>query len=263
MNRRNFVKIGAAFGAVSLLQKHVQVGRAGPKEAETVGNITYKIGERIATEAFVVDGNLRRRHVMDLVQQNTTAVVNVLYIFGGGALENEDRLGGIWCPDSFEDLQILRYVHRKYEFSEVQIIPVACAPVYSSEYYGLERRVFLDEPDESEKFQAAVESFVKSTGKAVDGGYIPLRPYLDLRFRLLFNSSKAWAPAKGYGEIADWQGRFRAEGETQRYGVPTIWMLDSEGVVLEGPFHGNVYHSEPYEINYTVLDIDQAIQKHL
>jgi len=263
MNRRDFVKMGAAFGTVSLLRKQVPMGLASPAEPGWPDNITYKVGERIAPEAFVVDAEQRRQAIMDVILGNTTAVVNVLYIFGGGSLANKERLGGIWCPDSFEDLQILRYLQRKYEFAEVQIIPVACAPVYSSEYYGLEKRIFLDEPDDSEEFQAAAAQFIESTKNAVDAGYIPLPPYFDLRFRLLFNPSEKWAPAAGYGEIADWQGRFRAEDETQKYGVPTIWMLDSEGVVLERPFHGNVYHSEPYEINYTVIDIDRAVQKHL
>ncbi len=261
MNRRKVIHI-ASYSIVALVicwMTSMQTGwSAGADKTHA-----YKAGDRISGEAFVVDSELHRQTLMHLIEENAAAVVNVLYVFGGGALEKEDRLGGIWCPDSFEDLQILRFIHQKYEFAEVQVIPVACAPVYSSHYYGLDERVFLDETDDSEKFQAAARKFVESTNKAFADGYIPIQPFFDLRHRLLFNPSEEWAPGEGYGPVAKWQGKFRADGETQKYGVPTIWLLDSEGSVLEGPFSGNIYHSEPYEINYTITDIDAAIQKYL
>ncbi|MFQ5676599.1 MAG: hypothetical protein ACE5G1_11925, partial [bacterium] len=81
------------------------------------------------------------------------------------------------------------------------------------------------------------------------------------RFRLLFNRRDDLQPGAGYGEVYDWQGKFRAPDETQKYGTPTIWLLDSKGTVLQQPFHGNIYQDQ--ELNYTVLEVDKAIQKHL
>ncbi len=185
----------------------------------------------------------------------------MLYIYGGGAHRNRHRLGGIWCRDSFEDFYVLRYLHQKYDNSAVQIIPVAVPPVYASEFYGFERRVFLDEPADSEQFKESAVAFIESTEQAVVNEFIPVTTYYDIRNRLLFNQRNDLRPGEGYGKIYSWQGKFRSDQETQKYGTPTVWMLSPEGVVLEPPFWGNIYHGNPH-VRYTIPDIEQAIQKH-
>ena len=264
MKRRDFVKASIGFSTTLLISRKVSETIAGVLAVNDESNkfSAYKPGETISPDAFVIAQDLNQHLVLSLCR-NSGAVVNMLYIFGGGAIDNKDKLGGIWCSDSFEDLQIVRYINTKYEVEPVKIIPVACAPVYSSQYYGLEKSVFLDEPDSSDKYKDAVQKFIKSTNESVEAGYIPIQPYFDLRLRLLFNRDEDLKPGEGYGEIYPWQGKFRADEETQKYGVPTIWFLNSEGVVLEPPLRGNFYNSDPYEINYTIVDVDKILGKYL
>ena len=96
----------------------------------------------------------------------------ILTFYGGGAMENKERVGGLWCPDSFEDLK----------------------------------------------------------------------------------------PGEGYGPVHDWQGRFRVSADSQKYGTPTFWLLDKNGTVLAKPFYGNLYHEKPFEIKYSVIEVDKVIQ---
>lgn len=263
MNRRNFLKTGAALGSYTMLSgKPLSLFSAVGDDRASIRK-AYRPGEAISAKAFVLDNEMTRHQLLPLCESRDDVLVNVLYIFGGGAMGRENKLGGIWCKDSFEDLQIMRFIHTKYEEMPVQIIPVACAPVYSTRFYGFAARVFLDEPDDSEKFKAAAKAFIDSTQASFEAGFIPVQPYFDVRDRLLLNPREDLKPGAGYGKIFDWQGRFRADDETQKYGVPSIWLLNEKGVVLDGPFHGNYYHSDPYEIKYTLVDIDRAIEKRL
>ncbi len=222
----------------------------------------YAPGDRIAEAAFVQDRDLGSHVLRDLVAE-TEAKVNVLYIYGGGAYKRKSQIGGIWCRDSFEDLYVLRFLHEKYHDSEVRLLPVACPPVYGSDYYGFRRRVFLDFADDAPAFTEAARAFVASTEEAVARGFVPVDTYYDFRNRLLFNRRADLRPGEAYGPIHAWQGRFRSDAETQKYGTPTLWLLDAQGRILEKPFHGNLYHAEPYEIRYTLVDVDRAIRKRL
>ena len=114
---------------------------------------------------------------------------------------------------------------------------------------------------DSEAFKEAQEIFIDSTEDVVFDKIIPAETYYDVRLRLLFNRREDLKPGESYGTIHDWQGKFRAPGETQKYGTPTIWLLDADGVILEEAFHGNIYQDQ--ELSYTVLEVDKAIQKHL
>jgi len=261
MDRRQFLKSGVGLSA-ALLTNRIPLIHAAEQESNSTP-CTYSIGQQIASDAFVVDKDLKTHTLLELCQKIADIRVNVLYIYGGGAHTREDRLGGIWCADSFEDFHILRYIYQKFDDSQVQIIPVACPPVYSSQHYGFAARVFLDEVDDSPKFNESVKQFMESTEKAITAKYIPLETYYDLRFRLLFNRREDLKPGAGYGAIYSWQGCLRASGETQKYGTPTIWLLDAKGVVLHEPFWGNIYHADPFDIRYTILDLDKAIQRQL
>jgi len=261
MDRRHFLKTGIGLGSTLLVGKVPLEAFSWPIETNPDKPKAYTAGEPISPEAFVLNQELEQKTLVAICRERRDAVVNMLYIFGGGALEREDKLGGIWCADSFEDLHVVRFLNEKYKFSGLHIVPVA--PVYSRQYYGLDERVYLDAPDDSEKFKVAARKFIDSTQAAADAGIIPVQPYFDLRLRLLLNREQELMPGEGYGAIYPWQSRFRADDETQKYGVPTVWLLDAAGVVLEGPFHGNVYHSDPYELGYTAVDLDQALQKYL
>ncbi len=219
----------------------------------------YRIGDKISADIFVSEQNKEHRSLLKMCGESSP-ILNVLYIFGGGALGREGKTGGIWCQDSFEDLYIIRYLKAKYEIEPIQIIPVACPPIYSTKYYGYAQDLLLNESDDSAKVVEAEDKFRQTRMQAFEDGIIPVKPYFDLRYRLMFN--REYETGENYGEVYPWQGKFRADNEFQKYGVPTIWLLDADGKILEGPFSGNVYHSDPYQISYTVKDIDEAILKY-
>jgi hypothetical protein len=232
--------------------------------AATSGIGPYRKGDRISTEVFVLDRMQNRHSLVSLLSGNAGTRVNLLFLFGGGDMGG-NRPGGIWCSDSFNDMHILRTLTARYHDQPVEFIPVACAPVYSTKYLDFPERVFLDSPDDSAEYQEAAEAFIRSTQSAVEAGIIPIQPWYDLRLRTMMSRKPAQMPAEQTGKIYDWQGRFRAADETQTYGVPNFWVLDSEGVVLTDPFRGNIYnpHGSEMQINYTLLDIDSAIREQL
>lgn len=262
MRRRNFLKssIGLSASAFLLTQKSALIAK-GVNMHEDDEAFSYQVGDKISSEAFISDGE-KKHHTLVSLCSESLPTLNVLYIFGGGALGREGKTGDIWCQDSFEDLSVLRYLKSKYEIEPIQFIPVACPPIYSTKYYGYDEGLLLNNSDDFEKVIEATDKFIETTMKAFDSGFIPVKPYFDFRYRLMFNRNEEYTPGKGYGEVYSWQGKFRAENEFQTYGVPTIWLLDAEGKVLAGPFSGNVYHSDPYQISYTIKDIDEAVLKY-
>ncbi|HEX9655018.1 MAG TPA: hypothetical protein VGA99_15020 [bacterium] len=264
MKRRKFLKSGLGVGAAYMMSTVPSNPFAISKpEEENSLEGSLSPGEVVPFEAFVLDKSLQPHSVIELCALEPKAKVILLCIYGGRVPKQDDRLGGIWCPDSFEDLHIVRYLHLKYQPEQIRIAPIACPPVYSSHYYGFEQRVFLDEPDDSKKFQDSVAAFMDNTEKLFVDGYLPVPSYYDVRHRLLFNRREDLQPGAGYGVIHAWQGRFRGNGDTQRYGTPTIWLLDATGRVLNEPFWGNFYHSDPFQVRYTISDVDRAIEQNL
>lgn len=260
MKRRNFLKTSLGLSSALVLNKFPALAFGMPKEGNDQSG--YAVGDSISPEAFVFDSGLNKHTLVELCQNSGAALV-MIYLYGGGAMDNFNKVGGLWCVDSFDDSHVMRFIDYKYLESEVAILPVACPPVYSSQYYGLEEGVFMNEPEDSEAYQQAVEKFVDSTEQAVYNKFVPVPTYYDFRLRMLFNREPYLKPGEGYGAIHDWQGKFRAPGETQRYGTPTIWLLDANGTVLTEPFHGNIYHSDPFELSYCASDVDKAIQQFL
>ena len=172
--------------------------------------------------------------------------------------------GGIWCPDSFEDLHILRTLHDTYQ-DKVGFVPIACPPAFHSRQMGYAERAFLDFSDQSDVYKKALDAFVNSTQHAFEAGTIPLQPYYDPRFRLLMSTEVQQSLSPEYGQIPAWQGAFRAARETQSYGVPNFWLVDRQSVVLTKPFRGNVYHPHggKININYSLPDMIAAIDLQL
>jgi hypothetical protein len=187
--------------------------------------------------------------------------INVVFIFGGGDL-GTGQPGHLWCQDSFEDTHILRTLAEKYR-GKLGFVAIASAPVYHSGALGAPNRVFLDAADDSAEFRKARDSFVASTQASLDAGILPFQPHYDFRLRLMLNPNGRTQPGAGYGEREPWVGAFRAEGETQFYGVPSYWLIDDDGTVLAEPFRGNVYHPHGGEmrIAYTLADVDAAVAR--
>jgi len=223
-------------------------------------SLHYVKGSVIGEAVFVTDKDGSSVSMRKLLAEQS-GKVNVVFIFGGGDLGSGSP-GHLWCPDSFEDTHILRTLVGKYEGKPVNFIAVASAPVYHSQTLGQPARVFLDAADDSAEFKKAKDAFITSTLAAQKDGILPIQPYFDLRLRLMLNPSPRMQPGTGFGDRADWQGAFRDEKETQFYGVPGFWLVSDNGEILAPPFRGNVYHPHGAEvhINYTLSDVDAAIQ---
>jgi hypothetical protein len=221
----------------------------------------YERGDVISPNVFVSDSSGSEVSLRSLLQASGSRI-NVLYIFGGGDLGN-DSPGHLWCPDSFEDMHILRTLAAKYADGGVNFIPVAVAPVYHSQQLGAPAGVFFNEADDSRAFGKARKAFVESTLAAYDEGYIPVEPYFDLRDRLNLVRDPRFQPGPEYGPVEDWMGAFRKIVSTGFYGVPSLWLVSSDGEVLADVFRGNVYHGAGADISiqYTFADVDAAVQR--
>ena len=248
MPRRGLPAIGLIVGTLALLATWAPAGAAafGPENP-------------ISGETTVADADGSPRKLLDLFRAQP-GNVNLLFLFGGGDM-GKQLPGRLWCPDSFEDTHILRTLHGKYRDKGVGFVAVAMAPVYHSRVLGAPDRVFLDAADDSEAFKSARQAFVDSTLAAQQSGILPFTPQFDFRFALMLAGSGKPQPGPGWGARKAWHGAFRAEGETQFYGVPQFWLVDDEGRVLAPPFRGNVYHPHGGEIHvaYTLRDVDAVL----
>ena len=264
MNRRDFTKTLLAMSSV-LASPSGAIAAVSQKDKDglPLSYGFYQEGDTISPEVFVSDKTQSRHRLLSILENNSPNTINVLFLFGGGAMGHSSP-GGIWCPDSFEDLHILRTLKDAYKNTQVGFVFVACAPVFHSKYLGYSDRLFLDQPDDSPEFKNAVKLFIDSTQAALENGIIPQQPYFDLRLRLMMDSSPGRSPTAG--TQFEWQGKFRDPDEKQKYGVPNLWLLDNKGTILTPPFRGNMYHpgaGDSFQISYTFSDVDQAIKQQL
>lgn len=220
---------------------------------------SYLSGDSIDPATFVLDVNLEPVKVLDLIGPDTKVVV--LVFFGGAALSIPDEpfRGPLWCEDSFDDLAVQRALVSHFKGAPVQFIPIVIPPVYSNNRYGYEQDVFLANPDESPAFQAASRAFIENTEKIRATTLIPFdRLYFDPKNRLCQNRAAAEL-GENFGEIFAWQGKLRWHRDPRKYGVPTMWILDSQGKVLTNPFWGNDYDSDPPSVHYGFAELKDAL----
>lgn len=228
--------------------------------------IHYDLGSQISEQIRVQDRNgseLSLRQLISRQEQN----LNVVFIFGGGGMGHEKTMdtGGLWCPDSFEDMKILRSLHSRYENS-LGMVAIAIPPVYHTQKLGFENRVLLDSSKQSAEYQRAKNAFIESTQAAFSNGTIPIQPVYDAEFNLLISAEQQQSRIANQ-PIEQWHGAFRSANETQSYGVPNLWLVDKQGNVVAKPFRGNVYHADgnDIEINYSLNDvlakIDELLNK--
>ncbi|MDC0598609.1 hypothetical protein OAP18_02035 [Gammaproteobacteria bacterium] len=255
MKRRDFNQsLLTSVAATSLTGLSASLTAAEPASTYTNGNL-------ISPDIFVSDKQGSNISLRSLFGDDSDIRLNVLYIFGGGDM-GSGQTGHLWCQDSFEDSHILRTLVGKYQDQGVKFIPVAAAPVYHSEFLGFPARVFLDEDEASEAFKQAEQAFIDSTLAAFESGILPIEPYFDSRLRLMMNRSAELLPGSAYGDIAPWQGAFRAADETQFYGVPSFWVISNDGQIMAEPLRGNIYHPHggKVNINYSFSDLDALLQ---
>jgi hypothetical protein len=256
MKRRDFV-VQSVAAAGWLAGRRLVAQETAPPAGES-----YRPGERVDGEVFFLDAEQRPVTLASQVGEETRVLY--LNIFGGAYAEKPpDKRGGLWCSDSVDDFSFQKSIYLNYADKGVTFVPVATPPVYGSERYGYPKEVFLVEPEDSPAYKKAVGEFIEKTEALKADGSVPFDVvFYDPRFRLLDNPREhRHVPA--YGKVYPWQGRFKWREDQQRYGTPTIWLLDRELKVIREPFFGNVYEGVPLEIQYTVRDIVKALDQAL
>ena len=111
MNRRDFNLSALAVVAVP------RIVNSGNND-----RLYYDMGSVLSSQIEIIDQQKQSHVLLDLVKTNNKKLT-VLFLFGGGAMGSERANGGIWCPDSFEDLHILRSLVSVYN-KEVNFIPL-------------------------------------------------------------------------------------------------------------------------------------------
>lgn len=216
----------------------------------------YLPGERIDAGVTVENAEGRKLKLGDLVSAADRAVL--LCILSGAEAKDVAKRGGLWCEDSYSELQALRHLLLDYEPKGVRFIAVACPPVHHEERFGYAKGGFLEAGPEDPLYKRMRRRFVDATLALRDNDVLPFEDlYFDPRFRLL-GSRTPGAPI--------WQGRFKWHEDTQTYGTPTLWILsrnpDRGDLEVYGePFHMNVYESEGRRIRYTVRDIKARLDR--
>ena len=105
--------------------------------------VHYSSESLIDPEVTVYDAGGKPHQLVALIQAEAKRL-NVIFVFGGGGMGHERALdtGGLWCPDSFEDLHILRSLKAAYG-DEIGIFPIAIPPAHHTAHLGLEDGVFF------------------------------------------------------------------------------------------------------------------------
>ncbi len=223
----------------------------------------YQLGSRISSQVVVSDKLGVEQRLTDLVA-TSQAKISVVFIFGGGALGHERaaKSGGLWCSNSFEDLHIVRSLHKFYE-NKVGIIPIAVPPAHHSHWLGFEKGVFFT-GSENASYQKAIASFVDSTQASIDQGTIPVQPFYDSGFNLLADGETITL-RRELSLVPSWAGAFRSKNEAQEYDVPNLWLVDPTGKIVAEPFRGDIYrpHAGEISIRYTLKDVIAAIDTYL
>ena len=255
MNRREFLRSSTTVAGLFAITPLWLCSRGEAKQS------CYRPGDEVDSRVFFLDPNGRSVTLADQIDESTKVLY--LIVFGGAyAKKKPDKRGRLWCGDSSDDMAVHRSVYFNYAGEGVTFVPVATPPVYSTGY-GFRQDVFLAEPEGSAAYQEALAEFIEKTEVLKEDGTIPFDSiFYDPRFRLLDNPNEhEHVPA--YGSIHPWQGRFKWFEDDQRYGTPTIWLLDAKLRVIRAPFFGNVYEGVPVQINYTVRDVVGALDEAL
>jgi hypothetical protein len=220
----------------------------------------YQVGDTIGPGTTVLDAQLKPHPLLELISPEAKVVILVL--FGGGAVD-PDPDGELWCHDSQSELSGMRDLVAKFAGQPVQFLGIAFPAVYSSDKHGYTQDVFIGLPESDPASQAASRRLVGATEALREAGKLPYGLiYYDPRFLLLSNPEYETTGRRA-GELPEWAGQFKADQDRQKYGLPTIWLLDSSGVVLADAFSGNIYEDNPPQIRYTMVDLERAIRRQL
>lgn len=232
---------------------------AGPLAAQDKPQPCYQTGDMIDKDIFVCDLTGEKKRLLDL--KSAGAKLIYLLLFGGPSMNPASSYGGLWCVDSFNDMAVSNYIHLKYKKQGVEVIAVACPPVYGEEEYGYAAGTFLPQPETAQEWQDEFGRFVQACYDLQGNHVIPFEKiYFDPKFRLAFNHKKH-ANGRAFSDtVLPWMGKFKPSTDQQSYSLPVIWLLSPEGKVLHEPFVGNRYGVSTQRINYTVREVEAAVQ---
>ena len=243
-----------------LLILSISLGMGQPKLIEPqIGS--YLPGKTVDPGIFVYDSDGSRVFLKDLFDDSSRVVV--LSLLGGAAPEpvSPDHRGNLWCEDSFDDLAVQRALAAWCEGKSVKFIAVAIPNILVTPD-GEKENIFLASSDGDDRFRASFRDFVSRTETERVSTVLPFdKVYYDPKGRLMFSREALGELAVGYGEIHDWQGKFKWHLDPRTYGLPTIWILDGAGAVSGEPFWGNDYDSVPPQINYGFEELKAAVEK--
>ena len=222
---------------------------------------SYLPGDSVDQGVFVYDAEGRRLFLRELFDDGCRVVV--LSLLGGASIEpvSSGHRGNLWCEDSFDDLAVQRALAAWFEGKPVKFVAVAIPRVLSVPD-GEEENVFLSSSFEDEAFSRSFREFVSLTEAERISTVLPFDEiYYDPKGRLVFGRETLGELAAGYGEIHQWQGKFKWHLDSRTYGLPTIWILTGEGIAAGEPFWGNDYDSNPPQVNYGFAELKSAVEK--
>lgn len=209
-------------------------------------------------EVWTAEGGKVR--LLDLWDSDRQVVVLVL--LGGASVGDEanSRRSELWCDDSFDDLAVQRAFVTWAENRPVGFVAVAIPDVLAPEADG-SGNIFLEAPEDSAPFRKKFARFVEQTEKQRSSSLLPFdRIFYDPRGKLILGEDSLGSVSEGYGEIDDWQGKFKWHIDPRTYGLPTIWLLNGDGTIAGEPFWGNDYDSHPPRISYGFRELKDAVE---
>ena len=238
-------------GASSLGQPRLIVPETG----------SYLPGERIDPTVFVYDSEGSKVRIPELF--GTDNKVIVLSLMGGAADASSDssRRGNLWCEDSFDDLAVQRALVAYFKGRPVRFAAVAIPDVLFPRAGGLDN-LFLAGSQDDEAFVEKFSGFIENTEKERLSTVLPFESiFYDPRGRLILGDRILGKVPPEYGEVYDWQGKFKWHLDPRTYGLPAIWVLTGDGTVACEPFWGNDYDSSPPQINYGFEELRDAVER--
>ncbi len=220
----------------------------------------YLPGDRIDSAVYVYDFAGRKVELTGLFGSGDKVIV--LSLFGGAAdiLNDINRRGNLWCEDSFDDMAVQRALISYFDGQPVRFIAIAIPAVLSPGIGGADN-LFLSAMRDDEVFIEKFSGFRANTEKEKVSTLLPFKEiFYDPRGRLILGEKDLGKVAPGYGQVYDWQGKFKWHLDPRTYGLPAIWVLKGDGTVACEPFWGNDYDSSPPQINYGFEDLKQAVE---
>ncbi len=103
MQKRRLILAAATFAILTVM---ASTACAQPRMKSSTSR-SYQVGDQVIGNTTVFTRDLEKRTLSEIVEPESKVLV--LILFGAGAARAPDYhplRGGIWCPDSFDDLPL-------------------------------------------------------------------------------------------------------------------------------------------------------------